>query len=334
MGTRTQHSRVVVVTGASSGIGRATALAFADRGDHLVLAARSDSALQTVAAECAARGARVIVEAVDVNDARAVRDLGGLAVGAFGRIDVWVHTAAVMAYGRFEDVPADVFDRVVRTDLLGSAAVARVALARFRAQDSGVLVLGGSLLGSITAPYMSAYITSKWGLRGLARVLRQETRDAPAIEVCLVDPGGVNTPIYRTAANYAGRVGRPPPPVDRPEKVAAAILKVADHPRRSVSVGWANPLIRVGFSTMPAVYDALVGPLMRRGGLSREPVAAHTGNVFAPLPGQAATTASWGRQWLRPVAASAAAVALVAGAAAGRRLHAPRRRGGAVSRAS
>jgi len=209
MGTDAQDPRVVVVTGASSGIGRAAALAFADRGDHLVLAARSDSDLRTVAAQCTARGAQVLVNALDINDDAAVRDLSDAAASAFGRIDVWVHTAAVMAYGRFEDVPAEVFEHVVRTDLLGSAAVARAALARFRSQDAGVLVLGGSLLGMITAPYMSAYITSKWGLRGLARVLRQETRDAPAIHVCVVDPGGVNTPIYRTAANYAGRVGKP-----------------------------------------------------------------------------------------------------------------------------
>jgi len=305
---------VVVVTGASSGIGRATAMAFAGRGDRLVLAGRSPSSLRTVAEECATYGADVRVETVDVNDGQAVHDLGDAAVAAFGRIDVWVHTAAVMAYGRFEDVPAEVFERVVRTDLLGSAAVARAALAHFRAQGAGVLVLGGSVLGMIAAPYMSSYVTSKWGLRGLARALRQETRDADAIHVCLVEPGGVNTPIYRTAANYAGRVGRPPPPVDRPEKVAAAIVKVADHPRRSVSVGWANPLIRLGFTATPPVYDVLVGPLMRRGGLSREHIGANNGNVFAPLPAQAATTASWGRQWLRSVAASAAGVALVAAA--------------------
>jgi hypothetical protein len=143
--------------------------------------------------------------------------------------------------------------------------------------------------------------------------------------VCLIDPGGVNTPIYRTAANYVGRVGRPPPPVDRPERVASAIVKVAGHPRRSTSVGWTNPLIRLGFSMVPTVYDALVGPLMRLGGLSRERAEANSGNVLAPLPALAATSASWGRQWLRPVAASAAAAALVAVTAAGRRSHAARR---------
>lgn len=271
---------MVMVTGASSGIGRATALAFARNGDDVVLAARSPGALDLTAAECRSLGARVRVEPVDVNDAPALRRLAG----SGDRIDVWVHTAAVMAYGRFEELPADVFEQVVRTDLLGAAAVARAALARFRAQRSGVLILGGSVLSFIAAPYMSAYITSKWGLRGLARVLQQETRDAPDIHVCLIDPGGVDTPIYRSAANYTGRVGRPPPPVDRPAKVASAIVGLAARPRRARSVGLANRFMRIGFAALPPVYDLLVGPLMRRAGLSRDPVGAHTGNVFAPLP--------------------------------------------------
>jgi NAD(P)-dependent dehydrogenase (short-subunit alcohol dehydrogenase family) len=321
-----RNPRVVVVTGASSGIGRATALAFARRGDHLVLASRSAASLQSVADECRGLGAPVHAEPVDVNHADAVRELVATAVGRFGRIDVWVHTAAVMAYGRFEDLPADVFDHVVRTDLIGAATVAREALARFRVQGSGVLVVGGSLLSVVTAPYMSAYITSKWGLRGLARVLQQETRDAPDIHICLIDPGGVDTPIYRTAANYAGRIGRPPPPVDRPEKVARAIVALADRPRRSRSVGWANRFVRFGFATMPPAYDLLVGPLMRLGGLSRQPVAAHHGNVFRPLPALDDEHGQWGRHWLRPVGAVAAGAAAAGIAATGWRMVGPRRR--------
>ena len=203
-----------MVTGASSGIGRAAALAFAARGDRLVLAARGRRDLQAVADLCG--GVDVLVVPTDVTSGDEVTELAEAAVDRFGRIDIWVDSAAVMAYGRFEDIPAEVFDRTVGTDLLGTANVARAALREFRRRGAGTLNLLGSLLGGITAPYMSAYVTSKWGHRGLARVLQHETRDAPDIHVCLLSPGSVDTPIYTSAANYAGFVGRPPPPVDPP----------------------------------------------------------------------------------------------------------------------
>ncbi|SNY71059.1 SDR family NAD(P)-dependent oxidoreductase [Paractinoplanes atraurantiacus] len=270
-------SRVVVLTGASSGIGRAAALAFAQRGDRVVLAARGLPDLSAVAEESGG-----LAIPADISDGASVDALAAAAVRAYGRIDVWVDTAAVMAYGKFEDLPPSVFDKVVTTDLLGAANVARAALRVFRAQGQGTLVLCSSLLAHVTVPYMSAYVTAKWGLRGLIRTLRQETRDAPGITVCTVAPGSVDTPIYQRAANYAGRAGSPPPPVAAPSKVAEAILRQVDKPRPEVSVGLANRLIEFGFVVLPPVYDALVTTMMRTFGLSRHKIEAHEGNVFHP----------------------------------------------------
>ncbi|MEU8331343.1 SDR family NAD(P)-dependent oxidoreductase [Micromonospora sp. NPDC048839] len=275
-------SRVVVVVGASSGIGRATARAFAERGDRLVLAARATTTLAEVRAECADVG--VLTVSTDVTEPGALEALADAAIDRFGRIDVWVHTAAVMAYGRFDELPERVFDQVVRTDLLGAAGSVRVALRHFRAVGTGTVILTGSVLGHITAPYMSAYVASKWGLQGLVRTVQQELRDSPEIQLCLINPGSVDTPVYQQAANYLGRVGRPPPPVTSPQRVARAIVDCVDRPRREVSVGRLNVVLRAGFTVLPGVYDILVGPLMRLAGLSGRPVAATDGSVFAANP--------------------------------------------------
>jgi NAD(P)-dependent dehydrogenase (short-subunit alcohol dehydrogenase family) len=303
---------VVVITGGSSGIGRAAAVACARRGDRLVLAARSADGLGAAAAECRAAGAEVLTVPTDVVAQAEVDALLAAAVDRFGRVDAVVHSVTVVAYGRFEDVPAAAFDRVVATTLTGAANVSRAALRLFREQGGGALVIVGSLLGKIVTPYMSSYVTAKWGLLGLARTLQVEARPTPGVEVSLVSPGGVDTPVYRQAASYLGRHGRPPPPVDRPEKVARAILRCLDHPRRDVSVGPANGIVILGFRTLPAVFDVLVTPLMRIGGLSRQPSEPNDGNVFAPQPAGEAVHGDWGRQWLRPAAGAALTVAAIA----------------------
>lgn len=302
---------VVVVTGASSGIGRATAVAFARRGACLVLASRAVQSLRAVERECVEAGGTPLVVATDVTDADAVAEMFAAAVERFGRVDAVVHSAGVAAYGRFDDVPARVFEQVVSTNLLGTANVARAALERFRAQGGGRLVFVGSLLGKIATPYMASYVTSKWAVHGLVRTLQIEARETPGIHISLVSPGGVDTPIYSQSANYAGYVGRPPPPVDTPAKVARAIVRAVERPRREISVGAANPVTVSGFRAFPGVFDALVLPLMRLGGLSREPTDSHEGNVFAAQPGGDAERGDWGRQWLRavPVGAAVAGVA-------------------------
>ncbi|WP_089155641.1 SDR family NAD(P)-dependent oxidoreductase [Micromonospora sp. NBS 11-29] len=286
-------TRTVVVTGATSGIGRAAAREFAGRGDRLVLAARSPATLDEVRDECRAAGAQALAVPMDVTGPGAVAALADAAEAEFGAVDAWVHTAAVMAYGRFDETPAEVFEQVVRTDLLAAAEVAREALRRFRVAGGGTLVLTGSVLGHITAPYMSGYVAAKWGLQGLARTLQQEARETPGVAVCLVNPGSVDTPVYQQAANYLGRIGRPPPPITSPERVARAIVDCVDRPRREVSVGRLNVVMRFGFTLLPGVYDVLVGPLMRLAGLTNRPVDAHEGIVFAPNPAGEAVRGGW-----------------------------------------
>jgi NAD(P)-dependent dehydrogenase (short-subunit alcohol dehydrogenase family) len=313
-------SGVVVVTGASSGIGRATALELARCGADLVLSARSASSLEVAAGECRALGAEVLTVVADVLDETDVERVLHAATARFGGVDGWVHTAAVVAYGRFEDVPSETFRRVVDTNVHGSVHAARAALRQFREQGHGTLVLTGSLLGEIATPFMSSYVTSKWAVRGLARVLAVEARDLPDVHVCIVSPGGVDTPVYLQAASYAGFVGRPPPPVDTPEKVARTVVRtLRDHrPRRGVGV--ANLVSRAGFTLLPSVFDLLVTPLMRAGGLSREQVAPHDGNVFEPRPDGDALHGRWGRHWLRAVAAAGTTAAFGTVAEARRRV--------------
>ena len=271
----------MLVVGASSGIGRACALAFAERGARLVLAARNRQRLAAVAEACERSGATAVhVVPTDVLDELSVRTLIDEAVQRCGRIDVAVYCAAVMAYGTIEDLPADAFEHVVDTSVQGTANVARAVLPVMRAHGHGTLIVVTSLLASIPVPQMGAYVVGKWAQLGLARVLQLETRDAPNVNVCIVAPGAVDTPIYERAANFIGRRAGAPPPVDPPEKVARAVVRCADRPRNRLSVGWANRFIILGFRVVPRLFDRLVSPLFQRFSLSDRRTAPTYGNVF------------------------------------------------------
>jgi short-subunit dehydrogenase len=278
----TSAPRVVVVTGASSGIGRAVALQSAEAGDHVVLVARGEPPLQQTARECDANGAAsTLVLTADVGDDAEVDKLITAVTSQHGRIDAVVHCAGVVAYGRTEEVPAEVFDAVLRTNLTGSVNIARHTIPVLRQQNAGSLVLFGSVIGHIGVPSMSAYVLSKWGVRALARQLQLENRDVD-VDIAYIAPGGVDTPIYEQAANYDGYGGRPPPPVASPEHVARVALRRLDHHRARTQVGLANDLIRFGFSAMPWAYDRLVGPLFRLAATDRTtPVEPTAGNVLS-----------------------------------------------------
>jgi NAD(P)-dependent dehydrogenase (short-subunit alcohol dehydrogenase family) len=274
--------QVVVVTGASSGIGLATALRLSAEGASVVLASRGERALARAAQECEAAGGTVLVVPTDISDHEAVDALLDRSVQRFGHVDAVLQGASVLAYGRFEDVPAEVFRAVIETNVIGVANVARSALRVFTAQEHGHLVVLGSVVGKISTQLMSNYQTSKWAMHGLVRSLQIEARRTPGLHVSLVTLPSVDTPIYTQAGNYSGWQGRPPPPVYSPERVARHVVDVIDHPQRDRSIGFANPFMVLGFRLLPGVYDRLAAPLMESLAITQVAVPPGPGNVAAP----------------------------------------------------
>ncbi|WP_218920469.1 SDR family NAD(P)-dependent oxidoreductase [Lentzea guizhouensis] len=203
--------KVVLVVGASSGIGLAAATAFASREDAVVLVSRSGEALDAAEKTCRAVGAAAVDVIVDdISDPGGAGRIVAKTLELHGRIDVVVHSATVMGYSTVETMPAEVFTAVVDTAIHGTLHLAQAVLPVLRRQHTGVFVGVNSLLGSITVPHMGAYATAKWGQRAVLRTMQQETRDEPGVHVCIVGPGSINTPVYDQAANHTGRATRPP----------------------------------------------------------------------------------------------------------------------------
>jgi short-subunit dehydrogenase len=270
----------IVVTGASSGIGRAAARRLARRGASLALCARAARPLAEVAAECEAIGAEVLWRTLDVRDEDAVEGLAAAAEDRFGRLDVWVNNAGTIAYGDFEEIPSEVFRRVVETNLMGQVHGARVALRRFRAQGSGVLINVSSVWGRVSTPQVSPYIVSKNAVRAFSECLQSELADEADINVATIVPQAVDTPIFEHGANYSGQLVRPIPPVLPAEEVAAGIEACAESPKREVNYGRWGRGLEVLYATAPGLYRRLAHPAFARGSFGEQERAAAPGNVL------------------------------------------------------
>jgi NAD(P)-dependent dehydrogenase (short-subunit alcohol dehydrogenase family) len=235
----------------------------------------------------------------------------------FGRIDAWVSNAGVYLVGRLEETPPDAFRRVIDVNFLGAVSSAYAALAVFRRQGRGVLVFTASLDGHVAAPHVSAYVASKWAVRGFAESLRQELRGYPDIHVASVSPASIDTPLFQHAANFSGRRIKALTPTYEPAKVARAIVRLIERPRREVIVGGAGKLLSLQRRLSPALADRMVALQMGRDQFGDGPAAETPGNLWEPVPQGTGSTGGWQTvpRSVRRAAMAGAAGAAAAGAA-------------------
>ena len=328
--------QVVVVVGASSGVGRETARQLGHRGATVVLSARNREALEAAADEVRRLGGTAIVHTADVSEWEQVEALRDRAVEEFGRIDTWVNSAAVSTYGTVRELTADEIARVVDVTLMGQIYGMKAAAEQMRRQGSGTIICVASALGRRSVPLQAPYCAAKHGVVGFAESLRLElAREAPEVRVTTLLPSSINTPLFAHARSKMGVLPKPIPPIYEPGVIAEVILEVAERPRRDVVVGGGGKMLAAGQRLSPRLLDwYMLGPgkAFEKQKASRPDDGVD--NLFQPMPGTGSPTGDFGQKSkstslytqrlelhpsrLRALAVGAAAAALVLARRVGR----------------
>jgi NAD(P)-dependent dehydrogenase (short-subunit alcohol dehydrogenase family) len=278
--------QVIVITGASSGIGLATAQMAARKGARVVLNSRDDEDLRKVVEEIRAAGGQAVHHVGDVASVDAMRELAATAEREFGGFDTWVNNAGVSVFGRIEEVPVEDARRVFETNYWGVVNGSLAALPRLR-REGGALINVGSILSDTAYPLQGHYAASKHAVKGFTDSLRLELEESGApVSVTLIQPTAIDTPYTEHAKNYLGVEPKHLPPVYAPEVVAEAILKCAEQPRRDVLVGGGAKVFSLTEKFTPRFGDRFKEAAAFSGQRTDEP-ARDDDTLYAPRPGDA-----------------------------------------------
>jgi NAD(P)-dependent dehydrogenase (short-subunit alcohol dehydrogenase family) len=293
---RALSQQVVVITGASSGVGRETALHLAQRGATVVAAARNSEALTTLCQEIERLGGTATAVTTDVSEWSQVEDLARQAVDVHGRIDTWINCAAVSLYGTVSQVEVGEIDRVIDVILRGQIYGMKAALAVMQPAGTGTIINVASALAVRSVPLQSAYCAAKAGIRGFAQTLRMELEhEQIPVSVCTVLPSSINTPLFEHARSYLAVKPMPVPPIYEPAVVAGAILAVAQNPQDEVVVGGGGKMLTLVERFAPRLADQLLlgpGKAWSKQHSSQPPVKDD--NLFSASTGPGAVDGSFG----------------------------------------
>ncbi|SFC50760.1 SDR family oxidoreductase [Massilia yuzhufengensis] len=283
---RRLHDQVMVITGATSGIGLTTARMAAARGARLVLAARSKDALAELADELRARGVQVETVAADVGEIDDVERIGAQAIDRFGRIDTWVNNAGISIFGRLEEIAPEDHQRLFQTNFWGTVNGSLEAVRRMKHRGGGAIINVGSEVSERSIPMQGMYASSKHAVKGFTDALRMELeKEGAPLQVTLVKPAAIDTMFAVHAKNYMEREPALPPPVYAPEVVADAILYCAENPKREAYAGGASKMIAAGSKLMPRMFDRYMNATMFKQQKSDVPTAPNRRDaLYKPDP--------------------------------------------------
>jgi NAD(P)-dependent dehydrogenase (short-subunit alcohol dehydrogenase family) len=281
------RGKVVVVTGASSGLGRAGAVELARCGATLVLGARREEALEDTAALCREAGARVVVQPTDVTDRAQVQALADVALAEAGGLDIWINNAGVTLIGTLGDAPLEEHRRVLETNLFGAWHGALAAMPIFKGQRRGTLINVGSVLSEIGQPFVPSYSISKFALRGLTEVLRVEVADLKDVHVCALLPYSFDSPHFESGANRLGRRARAVHPTQTTNKVARALVDLARRPRRQLHVPRYIGLGLLAHRLAPRTVEHLLLDVLREWHFDEGPQDTTQGSLYTPPAAEA-----------------------------------------------